>query len=327
MLSFRVLLTTATYFSSFGSGLSYRILPNRGKLISGSKQKSQTQLKVSISEVLFNGECLWRTCSDNILSTDGLAHDAIVMASMNAVSDIAAQLLSKKTTKDLTKESYDFKRTERFALFGLADGMVSHFWVYSLAVFVHGNSLTDIVTSVFADNLLYTPIWCVWFIAAMAVLENKSMSNFVNTFKSEWQSLFLLSLGFYFPLACVIYSFVHLENRVLAFALGSLLYTILLSLWSTDENRSRDPSNINSLSNSHSNTHGLEEYMGSMSSSTMGLGSGSGGLELELELEMEIDGEGVGLFADDSTSINYDDSFIENATTTTAYNIRHYPYD
>lgn len=189
--------------------------------------------------LLGSDSSLWKSCED-VLISQGLLNDAVVMGATSTVGDLIAQFsqgMSDDDSKDFTSSRFssfmDFSRVKKYSVFGVADGVVSHVWVYSLAALFQGQSYLDTVYSIFADSLFYTPLWCVWFLSAMAALEKKCLVSFFSgSFHTEWRSLIKISLGFYVPLNCVVYSMVPVQHRVIAFALGSLLNTALVSYWS-----------------------------------------------------------------------------------------------
>merc|ERR1712238_624846 len=89
-----------------------------------------------------------------------------------------------------------------------------------------------------ADILVYTPIWCAWFLATMAVLESPTFGSVTgrvrsipSVWRSDWAELLGGNIGFFLPLTGLIYGLVPRENRVLAFGLASLVYTTILSIW------------------------------------------------------------------------------------------------
>jgi len=164
-------------------------------------------------------------------------HDAAVMGVTSTIGDLIAQATQNKALSRFSS-FMDINRIQKYSVFGLADGIISHTWVYSLATLFQGQSYSDTISSIFADSLFYTPLWCMWFLSAMAALEKKCLKSFfVDSFSSEWQSLLKISLGYYIPLNCIVYSTIPVEYRVTAFAIGSLLNTAIVSYWSSDSTR------------------------------------------------------------------------------------------
>lgn len=213
-------------------------------------------------EMLLTSEpSIWKSCEDLLIS-QGLLNDAVVMGATATIGDLIAQFtqgISDGNAKDFTRlrflSSMDLSRVQKYGVFGIADGVISHTWVYTLASLFQGQSYLDTLYSIFADSLFYTPLWCVWFLGAMATLEKKCLiSFFANSFHTEWQSLVKISLGFYVPLNCVIYSSVPVQYRVTAFALGSLLNTALVSYWADSMNAAPTTDDVVVPSNLSTNT-------------------------------------------------------------------------
>ena len=100
-------------------------------------------------------------------------------------------------------------------------------------------SPVQIAEKVLLDATVYTPIWCAWFLLFMegtkAVLKRREdEGKNKGTFGETWLELYKGNLGFFLPLTSLIYGFVDVEGRVLAFGLASLLYTTVLSLWNAE---------------------------------------------------------------------------------------------
>ena len=148
---------------------------------------------------------------------------------------------------------YDVPRTARLSLFGLTDGALTHIWFIALdSVVGEGQGLVETLIKTAADALVYTPLWCFYFLAFMTcfgpissssleqheIFVNESDDTFRNRiqlipsiWKSDWLELFQGNVGFFLPLTGLVYGFVPREERVLAFGIASFVYTTILSLW------------------------------------------------------------------------------------------------
>ena len=83
-----------------------------------------------------------------------------------------------------------------------------------------------------SDAFLYTPLFCVWFLAAFVLLENRGDFRLIpGVIKNEWFELFRGNLSFFLPITGLIYGYVPREERVLAFGAASLVYSTILSTW------------------------------------------------------------------------------------------------
>lgn len=159
-------------------------------------------------------------------ASNGLLVDCVTAASINTCSDTAAQL---------TQRSRDPARTARFLTFGAADGAVSHVWFAALDAVVGDDGST--LLKVASDALVYTPLWCCWFLAAFTVMEGRDPRSVPGVISAEWRELFQGNLGFFLPITGLIYGLVPIEDRVLAFGSASLIYTSILSLWNSGSER------------------------------------------------------------------------------------------
>ena len=187
----------------------------------------------------------------------GLLTDVLTCGCINTVSDSLAQFTEQVTERrrhrspneDNSASAVDPARTARLATFGLFDGAVSHSWFEALDGVVgegqDGLSLTTLAKSA-ADALVYTPLWCAWFLVAMAVLEAPNLAavpacagGAPRAVRSAWAELYRGNVGFFLPLTGLIYGFVPIGERVLAFGVASLVYTTILSLWNNARERRR----------------------------------------------------------------------------------------
>lgn len=98
---------------------------------------------------------------------------------------------------------------------------------------------SETLVKVAADQLVYTPLFCVWFLAAFVVLEGRPVATMPRVLREEWFELFRGNAGFFLPLTGLIYGYVPRDERVLAFGAGSLVYTWILSLWNSARGEAR----------------------------------------------------------------------------------------
>lgn len=217
--------------------------------------RNRAKISSTVAETIFDFARSYESAAENA----GLLTDVLTCGSINTASDTVAQFLTfkeLKTENDEVKNNeqdssrsdfpYDGARTLRLALFGLADGAVSHVWFLALdSVVGDGQGLFDTLVKTAADALVYTPLWCAWFLAFMTFIEpaNNNLSGNNNgsiaarfqsvfvVWGSDWLELFRGNVGFFLPLTGLIYGYVPREERVLAFGLASLVYTTILSLW------------------------------------------------------------------------------------------------
>ena len=169
--------------------------------------------------------------------SDGLTTDIVTNGVIHIISDAVAQATERTSLvarEPIRSGGPDFARTTRFAVFGAADGAVSHAWFLGLdAVVGESGSTFETFLKVVADQLVYTPLFCVWFLAAFVVLEGRAARSIPNVIRNEWFELYRGNAGFFLPLTGIIYGTVPRDERVLAFGAGSLIYTWILSLWNS----------------------------------------------------------------------------------------------
>ena len=121
--------------------------------------------------------------------TNGLLVDMITCACINTISDSAAQATERSSLLALLpfhdeapaasgpgSPEQDVTRTARFGVFGVFDGAVSHGWFLALDSLVGDDgSVVETLAKVVGDALVYTPLWCIWFLAAFVLLERRDV--------------------------------------------------------------------------------------------------------------------------------------------------------
>lgn len=176
-----------------------------------------------------------------------LVSDCLTCAIINAASDSLAQRSSPPS--DSPFSALDLNRTATYVTFGLFDGGLSHVWFTGLdaAVGADQSSLPQLGCKVALDAALYTPLWCVWFLAYMSVASSYGVASFIDilsdvrkTLKESWLELYRGNLGFFLPLTALIYGTVDVDRRVLAFGIASLVYTTVLSAWNAGRGEEGD---------------------------------------------------------------------------------------
>lgn len=178
--------------------------------------------------------------------SEGIITDTLTLGTISTAGDFVAQFAQKQSLisrfpPDLLSQghtiisSLDVERTQRFAVFGLFDGIITHSWYFSLNNFVQGSDFNAIAQKVMADALIYQPIWCLYFLLLMTYFEKKSIDTVFDTLKADWWELFANSSWFYVPLSCFVYGFVPPENWLITFSSASFIFNILLSMWKSSK--------------------------------------------------------------------------------------------
>ena len=147
----------------------------------------------------------------------GLFNDMGTVFASNAISDLIAQITEKRkldplatvtsssTTTSATSSSssllpqsfdLDFERTKRFAFFGFFDGAFGHTWFLLLDYYITGITNVDVVYKVIADTVIFTPLWCIWFLVVMGILEGSLVNKLnENKLQSEYKELLAIDLA------------------------------------------------------------------------------------------------------------------------------------
>ena len=111
---------------------------------------------------------------------------------------------------------------------------------------VDANAVTDggvsrVVEMVAADLIVFSPWWCALFLGAMAAMTHFESDAAPSArgagkaaarrLRSSWKTLYLGDFIAWIPLNGILYGLVPVDNRVQAFGVINLLYTVVLSFW------------------------------------------------------------------------------------------------
>ena len=104
---------------------------------------------------------------ESAAASHGLALDMAACGSINCVADSVAQYVEDNGANVMA-------RTARFGVFGFLDGAVAHGWFEWIdSVVGDSGTLSETALKVLGDAAVYTPLWCIWFLVAFALLERK----------------------------------------------------------------------------------------------------------------------------------------------------------
>ena len=166
-----------------------------------SRKASTHQLKLNVNDIV---ETYKMAVGDN----DMLLRDMVTVFGTTTLSDAIAQT----TERVSSRAAIDRTRLLRFATFGFFDGAVGHSWFIALDNVIKGTGNVQVIEKIALDTLIYTPLWCLWFVVAQSLL--KRNFDVITSVRNEWRELAWLDLGFFLPLSCIVYSVVPLESRV-----------------------------------------------------------------------------------------------------------------
>ena len=155
--------------------------------------------------------------------------DMMTVSVSNIVSDSIAQISEQRSK---SSPILDPQRLLRFAVFGFFDGAVGHQWFLILNHFIPGTAPIDLLNVMTADIFIYTPIWCLWYLFGMSILQGKDAEHIITTIRQEFKELLGIDVLFFLPVSLLVFTTVPLNRRVLAFSFFELIYTAIVSHWS-----------------------------------------------------------------------------------------------
>lgn len=125
--------------------------------------------------------------------SNGLVTDIFTNGAIHVLSDATAQATERTSlvARVPSTDGPDVARVARFGAFGAADGAVSHAWFLALdSVVGESGTTTETLLKVAADQLVYTPLFCVWFLSAFVLLEGREVGALggrpVEPFTQRW---------------------------------------------------------------------------------------------------------------------------------------------
>merc|ERR1712039_159216 len=108
----------------------------------------------------------------------------------------------------------------RYAAFGAIDGFAGHNWFEALDASLPSTGAweVDTVAKVVCDSAIYTPCWCVVFLAVMALMEGRGAKGAIKDVRTDFFDLLKGNYGFTLPFVAAIYGLVPVRFQVAAFA-------------------------------------------------------------------------------------------------------------
>ena len=109
------------------------------------------------------------------------------------------------------KDGFDFKRLGIMSLLGGAlVGPALHFWYNALFRMIPGTAVSNVLTRVAADQLLFAPPFVAMFMSSVLVLEGKS-NKVVEVLTEEWQTAVVTNWYIWVPAQLINFRFVPLR--------------------------------------------------------------------------------------------------------------------
>lgn len=168
----------------------------------------------------------------------------------DASQTTSQELLELQTTECSTQLAAEVQinidtfRTARYGVFGLVDGSLSHYWFEGLESLIPASDFQAVAEKMAIDCAFFTPTWSAAFLLFMALTEGAGVQGAAERVRNDWKALYLGNVAAWLPANAVLYGVVPLQQRVLAFASFTLLYTIVLSWWAEDPERARCESGV-----------------------------------------------------------------------------------
>jgi protein Mpv17 len=126
------------------------------------------------------------------------------------------------------KKPYDWARTLRMAVMGLAMGPMNHYWYKILDGRLPGNCMATCIKKVFLDQMA-CPIFSLTFITGLGLLEGQSMKSAVKEYKDKFFQILALDWIVWPPTQYINFTFLSPQYRVLYISSVQLFYNCIIS--------------------------------------------------------------------------------------------------
>lgn len=133
-----------------------------------------------------------------------------------------------KITEDRTV-GYNFHRTGRMFVIGLALGPFNHFWYRFLDRVVTGSGAKMVAKKVAADQAVAGPFFCTTFLIASGMLEGKPLEACVNEWKEKFLTIYLADWCVWPPAQVINFYFLPAQYRVVYVGFVTLCWNTFLS--------------------------------------------------------------------------------------------------
>ncbi|ODO03551.1 hypothetical protein L198_02399 [Cryptococcus wingfieldii CBS 7118] len=183
----------------------------------------------------------------------------VTNGALNGIADALAQassiLLHKPTPQSPLAPKYDYARTLRFTIFGMAMGPFVGRWMSFLETRIpmgnivrsgrvvlpgrvvkqRGGDNAQLAKRVLADQVIMGPIDLCLFVGSMGIMEGLSQASIIEKFQDV---LALIADWAYWPIAQTInFKYMPLQYRVPFQSTCGIAWTVYLSILNADENK------------------------------------------------------------------------------------------
>lgn len=127
----------------------------------------------------------------------------------------------------MSEQQYNWPRLKRYAIYGcFIAGPVLHGWYKWLDSFYSGKSRKVILTKLFLDQFILTPILLFLFFTSMSLMENKS--NIFAEFKAKFVKTFQTSCLFWIPVQFFNFVLIPPTLRITYISIAALCWVNIL---------------------------------------------------------------------------------------------------
>mmetsp|Transcript_41247 Transcript_41247/g.69025 ORF Transcript_41247/g.69025 Transcript_41247/m.69025 type:complete len:769 (-) Transcript_41247:382-2688(-) len=180
-------------------------------------------------------EKLWKTYL-GALGVHPVATKMCTAFCLYSFSDSMTQILiSKRRVQDI-----EVARVFRFATFGLVDGIIGHIWFLTLDSVVGSSAFVNIIgttgvlpiaTKVACDQLIYCPIWYMFFFSTLGLLEGKPLPTIGRRLRDDVPKMVVTNWAVWIPVMTVSFTYIPRDLRVLWSLTFMLFWTAFLSIF------------------------------------------------------------------------------------------------
>ncbi|XP_065342999.1 mpv17-like protein 2 isoform X1 [Cloeon dipterum] len=149
--------------------------------------------------------------------------NTITSGGLLAIGDGLQQSIERKSA---ISNKYDWARTGRMFLVGLACGPPHHYWYVWLDKVLKPHQVWK---KILADQLIAAPFFAAFFFYGMGSLENKTPAEVTTEFRSKFPTVYAFDWFFWPPIQYVNFHYVPSRFRVLYVNGATVVWDVFLS--------------------------------------------------------------------------------------------------
>lgn len=167
---------------------------------------------------------------DKLFTKHLFATNVVTCGGLLGVGDACVQGMNIFVQKGKDKQvEYDFKRTGRMVVIGLALGPFNHFWYSLLDKTVKGGGLQVVLKKIALDQAFAGPFFCTLFLTGTSLMEGQGLEGAKSEWKEKFLPIYMVDWCFWPMAQYVNFRFLPTQYRVAYVSTATLIWNSFLS--------------------------------------------------------------------------------------------------